>query len=600
MKFTLSAALASIAAIGVAPFLGAAEPPLARLVPADPALVFALNDLPTQRKEFPESNVGRAWADPDIARFLAPLTSHPKLLEFLELVKAETGYSPLELIDFATGDIIVAVPASAIKFDADNEPEPGVLIAVDVGDNETKLRELIVEASKKETDTDHTTEDYNGVTLHIETPKPKAASAEGEDDESSHEPGTPGYWALHQGRWFMSNDRALVTGALDALAAGGLSQSLASSADYQKIVDRAGGRADGLVFFNWKAIYPLIVSALEANRDPDEAPNPFGIEPINIMKALGLDAIESFSATFGTVGDVERIDGALNFSEARGVVALAAYRDGPVARPDWVPATWFDVSSQNFSVAAAYAELEAIVDRVSPLAAGMAQGQIKTFERQLNLDLKRDIIGTIGESIVSGYSLPAGADAENPPPYEQLDQFIGVSLADAATFERAIDTIKAKFLPPGDAGPLKKREYLGRTLYTVENPAGGRGFTYAITDGWLLIGLGSPSAVESVVQLMNAPNPAASFWQRADVREALSVVPAGSVSVQHTELAPIFAALAGTLVQLQENADDEDGRLVDPAARPTRSQLARFFKHTVGYGTRVSDGFIFHTEGPVR
>ncbi|MBC8008974.1 MAG: hypothetical protein H7067_02620 [Burkholderiales bacterium] len=587
-----------LAAFASASFASAAEPALTRLVPADTAIVVALRDLPALRARFPESASGRAWADPEIARFFAPLSGHPEIAEMIEKVKAETGHTPAELFALATGDVLLTVPAGSLRFSGDN-PGADVFLALEIGENEAKITELVAAARAKDASAGTaSTEDYNGATIHTFTPASPAATPPGADAVSA--PAEPLVWSLHQGRWFLSTDRALVTAALDALAAGGLPESLATSSDYQKVLDRAGGGADVLAFLNWKAVYPALISAIEAARDPKEAPNPFGMEPVNIMKALGLDAIESFSVSAGTVGDLDRVDAALTYTEARGVVNLLAYRDGPVARPDWVPAAWFNVSSQNFSVPEAYAELERILDRVSPMVAGMAQGQLKTFERQLGLDLKRDLIGNLGESFISGYALPAGADADNPPAHDQLDQFIGISLADAASFERSLETIKAKYLPPGDASPIKTRDYLGRKLHTFETAPGARGASYAITDGWLLLGIGSPASVESVVQLLNAPNPTASFWQRADVREALLSAPTGAFSIQHTELAPLLASLASTLVKVQEDQDDEEGRLVDPEAKPTREQLARYFKHSVSHGTRTSEGLFFHSEGPTR
>lgn len=597
-----------LAAFASASFVSAAEPALARLVSADTALVVALRDLPALRARFPESAAGRAWADPEIARFFAPLSSRAEIAELIEKVKSETGHTPAELFALATGDVLITVPVSSLRLSGDN-PGAAVFLALEIGENEAKITELIAAARAKDASAGiASTEDYNGATIHTFTPAPPAATPAGADGASPEadaeaaaaKPAEPFVWSLHQGRWFISTDRALVTGALDALAAGGLPESLATAPEYQKVLDRSGGGADLLALLNWKAIYPALISAIEAARDPKEAPNPFGMEPVNIMKALGLDAIESLSITAGTVGDLDRVDASLTYTEARGVVNLLAYRDGPVARPDWVPAAWFNVSSQNFSVSEAYAELERILDRISPMVSGMAQGQLKTYERQLGLDLKRDLIGNLGESFISGYALPAGADAENPPAHDQLDQFIGISLADAASFERALETIKAKYLPPGDASPIKTRDYLDRKLHTFESAPGARGVTYAITDGWLLLGVGSSGSVESAVQMLNAPNPAASFWQRADVREALLSAPAGAFSIQHTELAPLLASLASTLVKVQEDQTDEEGRLVDSEAKPTREQLARYFKHSVSHGTRTSEGLFFHSEGPTR
>ncbi len=594
MRFPLLPTCLLALAAAVCPGLRAAEPALTRLVPADAALVVELRDLPAFRLAFPETAAGRAWADPEIARFFAPLLRHPGLAEFVAKVKAETGHTPAELLAFATGDVLLTVPVASLQLQGEAR-RVDALLALEVGDNESKIAELLAVQRKQDSATGTaTTEDYNGVTLHLVTPAPDAAVS-----VNPAEPAKPFVWALHQGRWFIASERALVTATLDALAAGGHSQPLAASADYQQVLERAGGRADLLAFFNWKAVYPAVLAAVEASRDPKQPANPLGIEPVALLSALGLDAIESVSFSTGTINDVSRVDAAWTFSEARGVLNLLAWRDGPVARPDWVPAAWFNVSSQNFSLPAAYEELERLLDRISPMLAGLAQGQVKTYERQLRIDLKRDLLGNLGESFIGGYALPPEANADTPPPHDQLDQFVGVSLADAASFERAIETIKAKYLPPGDASPLRKRDYLGRVLHTFAPPAGGRGGTYAIADGWLLLGVGSPGTVESVLQLMNTPNSDAAFWQRKDVRDAMESVPAGAFSVQHTELAPLMASVVASLVQAQE-AQEEDNRFVDPSAKPTREQLARYFKHTVSHGTRTSTGYFFHSEGPAR
>ena len=607
----LSTSLA-VALLGALATLEAAEPALARLVPGDAAVVFGLYDLPGLRREFPDSNIGRAWADPEIQRFLAPLLRHVSIAEMVEKVKSETGYTPTELLDFATGDILLTVPASSLSFSKD-QPGADALLAIDVGANQDKLRELIDEQQKRDTAAADrtTTEDHNGVTLYIEAPAAAdqadaSASTDAETDDSAGSPAStalgeakPVVWAFHEGRWFIASNRELVTGALDALAAGGVGTSLDASADYQAVLTRSGGEADVLFFVDWKAIYPGLVSGLEAARDPNERPNMFGIEPLGVMKALGLDTIESFSVSAVTIGDTDRLDAALLFREARGLTALLAYRDGPVSRPDWVPASWFNVSSQNFSVLDAFDEIERSLERLSPMLASMFQGQVRTYERQLGIDLRRDLVGALGTSFVSGYSTPPAADGEASPTHAELDQFVGIALADPTAFERTLETIKTKFLPPGDASPLKSRDYLGRTLHSFEAPEGGRGVTYAITDGWLLLGVGSPSTVESVVQLMHTPNPDASFWQRKDVRAALADVPPGAFSVQHSELAPLFAALAASFSELQDmQADDE--RFVDPEATPDRAVFERHFKHTVSHGVRADDGLHFHSEGPAR
>ena len=592
--------------LALAPGARALEPRLEQLVPDDAAIFFAVHDVPAQRTDFAASAFGRAWADPGIARFFAPLAEEPRLAEVSGKIKAETGYTPSELLDFAAGDILVFVPAGKLRFDANDEGAE-VLVLLEVGENEGKLRELMAAQAKKNArpgDLDPT-EDYNGVTLHIRPEPPAAPEVPATADPASPAPaGTsakkhrPLVWALHAGRWILSTDRELVTGALDALAAGGLTPSLASSPDYLSALDRAGGKADYLLGADFKRVYPALAAAVESNQKANPKPNPLGVEPSTLLAALGLDVIDGFYLSATTDGGVARADALLAFHEARGLMGLLAYRDGPVARPDWVPAEWFNVSSQNFSLPEAYVALETMLERASPMLSGLVQGQLKGMERKLGVELKRDLVGSLGTSFVSGYALPSGSDAEKPPAYDELDQFVAVALADAATFERALEAVKAATLPPGDASPLQKRDYLGHALYSLQGGEGARGVSYAIADGWLLVSVGGPGPVESVLQRLRTPEPEGSFWRRADVRAALEPVPADAFSVQHTDLTVLLASVAASLVKVQAAQGEGGSKFLEVSAQPTRAELAKFFKYTVSHGRRVPAGFQFHSEGP--
>lgn len=603
----LLAGLTFASLIGSLPIQGyAAEPALDRLVPGDAAVAFALEDVPALLTRLDGSPLGRSWEDPEVVKFLAPLFSHPEYLKLTELVQNETGHSPVELLGFVTGDVLFTVPLSSLKM-AKSDFEADAFLALEVGDNEAKIRELVAQQqARQKSDAGYaeSTEDYNGVTLHLVSSSSAPASSNDADAPVENAPADKKslVWALHQGRWFLASDRALVTGALDALAAGGLSPSLSSAPAYRAVLDRAGGRPDYALLVDFQSVYPVLVAGIESSRDPAEQPNAMGLEPVTIMKALGLDTLGVMSATGALAPDgASSGDFVLTHGEPRGLVKLLAYRDGPVARPDWVPAGWINVSSQNFSVPDLYAELEQILDRASPMLAGMALGQVKAFDRQLKIDLKRDLIGNFGPSILSGIALPPGASAENPPPYDEMEQFFAVSLADAAAFERTLEAIKARFLP-AEGGPLEKREYLGRTLHVFTPPQGGggdaKGFAYAIADGWLLVGIGSPATVETAIQGMNKPDAAASFWARSDVRAALEAAPASAFSLQFSDLRPLFASLASLAVKAQNNQDADEPPFVDASAVPGTATFAKYFSHVVTHGERRPDGFYFKTTTP--
>jgi Uncharacterized conserved protein, contains double-stranded beta-helix domain len=591
-------AFASIS-LALASGLQAAEPALDRLVPGDSALVFAVEDLPALKTRFAASPLGRAWGDEEVRKFLAPLRENPDYRKLLEKLKAETGHSLEELLDFVTGDILFTVPLSSLQF-TQSRVNADALLILEIGENEAKLRELAARQRAENQDDARrveTTEDYNGATLHILGAKTAdgAEAAAAENTKSV-------VWAIHEGRAFLASKRELVTGALDAAAAGGLSASLSSAPRYRAVVDRAGGRPDYVFFADFQSVYPLLVARVENSSDPARRPNAMGIEPLNVLKALGLDALGVVSST-GAIADdgSSASDIVVTYSEPRGVLDLLAYRDGPVARPDWVSASWANVSSQNFSVPDLYAGLEQLLDRISPMLAGMAMGQVKAFDRQLNIDLKRDLIGNFGPNIIGGLVPPVGSSATKPPPYDELEQFFAVSLADAATFERTLDTLKARFLGP-DGGPLQKREYLGRTLHVFAPPSGmsgaPKGFAYAIADGWLLVSVGSASPLETALQRMNKPAPDGSFWERADTRAALADVPASAFSIQIADLPTIFASICALAVKAQSERGLGETPIVDASATPSTETFAKYLSYVVTHGERKADGFHFKSFTP--
>lgn len=584
------------ASVGVA-----ASPSLDQLVPAGPAFFVALEDMPNLRANFGRSAPGLVWNEPEIERFLAPLWANPGYTEMLKTLEEESGSNPSELLGFATGDVLLTVPADSLKLNK-SKGDADALLMIEVGENQPKILELISQHQAKvkaDGPVVDTTEDYNGVTLNMIAKKDEAEAPAESGEGESPEPAKQPVWAIHEGRWIIGTNRALVTGALDALAAGGLAEALAGDPAYRVLQDGASGMPSFSFRVDFRAIYPVLVASIEAERDPQQPPNPMGADPLNIVNALGLDALNGLSGA-GRIAEDGAMTGdfALTYSEARGLVNLLAYRDGPVTKPDWVPAAWVNVSSQNFSLGDVYEELERILDRVSPMLSGMALGQVRAFDRQLKIDIKRDLVGNLGPAMISAVTMPGGASAENPPAYDEMEQFFAFALADSAAFERTVEALKGKFLPP-TGGPLETREYLGRKLHvfspTANGAPGAKGFAYAITDGWLLVGIGSSGPVEAAIQGMHKPDAAASFWARSDMRPVFEAMPAAAISVQATDLSTLFASLCVLAVKTQA---DQESTLVDAAAVPATAVFSRHFGPASGYGERRTDGLYFHSHLP--
>jgi hypothetical protein len=354
---------------------------------------------------------------------------------------------------------------------------------------------------------------------------------------------------------------------------------------------------------NIPAIYPLMQEAVAAAKANSEAtPNLLGVDAESILNALGLDALGESYLAMQTGADDTRLDFGLAYTEERGVLKLLAYQPGPAPQPDWVPAKWPSVSTARYSLPKAYAGLEEIVESVSPMLAGIVQGQIRAFNKKLGVDLVRDLIGSIGDELVTAYALPPGLDPGVVPPWTDMDQLIALSLVNEPSFVKSIDALKF-LLGPAAEQMFNEREYLGTKLYTlnvpsVEGPQQARGFSYAIANRTLLLGIGSAATVENALQGMASPQD--NYWQRADVKAALADVPADAVGLQVQDLGFMMQSFVETAVQLQEqfNANKPEGEqtlYVDVDARPDNDVIARYWGLAAGYSVRTPEGLFSTT-----
>jgi hypothetical protein len=184
------------------------------------------------------------------------------------------------------------------------------------------------------------------------------------------------------------------------------------------------------------------------------------------------------------------------------------------------------------------------------------------------------------------------------PAWTEMDQLIAFSLVNEAAFVKSIEALKQLAGPAADQ-LFVQRDYLGHTLYTVNQPApepgakAALGVTYAVANRTLLVGLGSPATVESALQGMAAGE--GLFWKRADVKAALADLPADVVGLQLQDLRVMIGSLVETAVQLQEVANaqksaDQKKVYLDVSARPDADVIARHWGLASGWITRTSEG----------
>lgn len=587
--------------------------PLVNLVDERAFFVVSVSDAPGLVRSWERTPFATTWNDPQVAKFLAPLRAEMKIDEWNAEAETATGLSLQELLALAQGEALVAVPAFD-KEHAKAHDAPPFLVALEVGDQAEKLEKLLAKAAadkslKEETET------YAGVKVttttlpesekNAEDVADKPDTAADSPDEQPAKPAKPTTisWAIVDGVWLLGGEKERVLSTIDAVKQGGVATSLGKSERFLRTRQRVGS-AQGLVFVNLPAIYPLIREAvLEAKAEGGM--NALGIDPEALFNAFALDALGEAFVALTIEESRSRIDAGLFYAEERGLTKLLAYQTGAAPRPDWVAAKWPSVSTARFSIPKLYEGIEQLLASVSPMYSMLVEGRIRAFNKQLRIDLKRDLVGSFGEEIVTAYALPPGARPGEVPAWTEMDQLLAFSLSNEQALARSIDALKQVAGPAADQ-MFNKRDYLGSTLYTLNLPAPApgmkapRGFSYAIANGTLLVGIGSPATVESALQGMNSHD--GGFWKRDDIQAALEIVPAEATGVQVQDLRVMMASLVEAAVKFQQNLneqpdseDEEKTVIVDVDARPDDEVIARHWGVATGYAIRNSDGLFSTT-----
>jgi hypothetical protein len=208
--------------------------------------------------------------------------------------------------------------------------------------------------------------------------------------------------------------------------------------------------------------------------------------------------------------------------------------DVPPLPPDVV--SW---SMTNFDTGTLYDTLvqavENVVRLVSPDDVAKVKGFLQEADKALGIDLRKDLLGTLGDRLAQ-YSSPG----EGPL---ALGQTILLRVKDADKLQGALDqAIKGLAQAAGVDVQIKKRNYRGAELRMVQVRQQGFIFvpTYTIVDGWLAVSL-FPQPIEGYIARLKGTLPA---WKPSpEVEEALRQMPKEFISISWSDPRPSVTQL---------------------------------------------------------
>lgn len=552
---------------------------LADVVSRDTFLFAEARDLGDLREQWESHPLGERLMEEDMRAFFAPFLKGGEFSQLRESLLDETGITAEEFGELFPGRWAVAVDLPDIRSlrGAGGRFNDFVILAEYAGTLE-RLREIIdssADHDSRESGADHTVieDEYLGAALFTED-----RTVEGETE-------TLGGYALAGEILVTGTSLEAIRRSVEFIEGEHDDERLSESEVFLEVADRTVGEHDLLLFMNLEAMAGLVEAAIrESYREQAQRaqPNPMMPTPDLIMDVLALDDFRSLALTASIDGEDLRMDFALPLESRRGIASLITYVVGALPLVDWVPADAVSASATRFDIDAFWTRLETMLGRLSPFAYSLYGGYLQQFEANSGVNVRRALIGSLGDRIVSFSGFASDEDADDASRgLDGLGQVIAVGLEDALAFEGALNTVLQSF---GPNLPVREREFLDVKVRQFGDPETPRQqMTLALTGDYVLVGIGNPQMVDDVISRLDGGHD--SIWGTEGYRElAADLEDRDAVQVEYSNLGVMFDLLVHTAARMQEASliEDEEAReFVDPERLP---KPLRLDLHAVGKG----------------
>ena len=464
----------------------AAVPEPAQLFPQDTLLLATIPDGTAARAAMGAAPFGRLWNDPAMRSFRDKFEEGFRT-RFLAAADKDLG---LKLEDWAP---LVRGQLSLAFLRADWDPsredsDPTMVLLMDARDRADELRGRLTEIRTR-LDTSRWTlrsrkiRDIEFWTLLVD--RPLIAGGEGEepsaqpDDEGNEaadgdavdgEDGPTEPWELTFGQ--VDTVLVLATGieGLERVVArltGGSVPAVGDLPEFQTAAAAGEFRnATGYAYLQAGAVLNTMTAA-----DADgESGGVFGIQPNQLMAALGIDGLQSVSGSVhqSEAGMTMKFLAAVPESGRKGLFQLLRFEIKDASPPTFVPADAVEFQRIRLNGARLWTGVEALVRQVSPQLGTLLSMSLGSLgkDRDPQFDFQKMFFGNLGDDWISYRKAPRGksaAELANPPSIT----LVGVVNADQML--AAIRSVGG--LLPGGPDDLREREVNGRKVLTLKLPA---------------------------------------------------------------------------------------------------------------------------------
>jgi hypothetical protein len=447
----------------------AAVPPAESLLPADTLLVVTVPDYQSMHKALQQFPMWLLWNDPAMKPFHDDFMSKWNA-RFNSSQQKEFGMTLDQFLPLLQGQMTFAVTRNG--WQGSDNGSPGMLFLLDAKDKSSLLATNLAALKQAWRDEGKTvrTETVQGIKFSVVTfsTNTVATFPAGPPQSVSTDPSQN---TLYVGQY----KSLLIVGtsikAVESVAAhlnGGSNPALKDNAQFH--TDQLSHFYDSPLCYGWFNS-KIFFNALSQDQPAQNT----GLMPSwsTILAASGVEDMNSLSFSYRQTRDGTQMEFFANVpaSSRKGIFKMFEPEAKDANPPPFIPADAVKFSRWRVDGQQSWAELEKILTAISPAFLGYLNAAIATVNATAqgqgdpNFDLKKNLIGNLGDDWISYDKAPAGKTLQdiNNAPWLYL---IGAKNADqAALAVKALGSMMSSGTPP------QSRDFLGRKIYTISFPS---------------------------------------------------------------------------------------------------------------------------------
>jgi hypothetical protein len=613
----------------------AAVLPPDQLLADDTLAVLTIPDYPKAKAVGRECAMSRLWDDPALKPFREKLTAKLKA-DLVEPLEKEFGIRFNDYRGLAQGQITLAVTRNG--WDAASTQEPGFLLLVETKDKTEALKSNLVALRKKWVDSGKQikTETIRNVeftallfstddltkTIDQVFPDPDA----GTESLKPPKPAKPGKkleWLVGQSEsLFVLGNSAKEIEKVLVRQGGGSAPSLREQSSFAQQYAAGFRDAQWYGWVNIKTIVDVFTRKVAAKAEGDAPPSGMVPSGDKILNALGLNSIDclAWSSQSQPEGNLVNLFVGSPEASRKGLTKLLAFEAKDAAPPPFIPAEAVKFSRWRLDLQKGLNTLESMLVEAAPQFAGVIKLVVDNAgkDKDPNFDLRQNLIANLGNDIISFEKLPRKRTLES------LNSAPALVLISSPRSDQLASALKAVTgLLPTKTMRIKEREFLGRTVYSMDLPPTTtpgsskpveRALNFAASGGYVAISTDEAMLEEylrsssgSAKSLLATPGLA----QAADKIGGMQTGLFGYENQKETTgaLLETLKKDSGTLANLigatplgaRLGLEDETGKLkewLDFSLLPPFEQIAKYFYLSVWSGAMNANGMTFKVFAP--